>query len=237
VPGRPTCDQDWSAGERRDQGRVTRGGRGRDRRPNDGLKRSRAGSDADERRVHGRADQAVRPARIVELPAGRVMATRSVYTSSRSALVQRSVLVILTLILALSGGVAIYQSASAQGRPGDTILVDEIFRLAPGADLRQCLVLPEMVRVTILVVSPIGRTGETASFLFRDDRETVDPNVQLSTVEIPTEDIVSAHLAPAGSYCYYITVTHRLTSILPAGALEMPDKQVHLKIISTPYTR
>lgn len=120
-------------------------------------------------------------------------------------------------------------------QPGETILVDETFRLAPGGGIRQCITVPEMAQLAVAVSSPPGRTGETALFTFGDNRQTVRPNVHLSTLNVPWEDIRSIHLAPAGSYCYDIEVTHNLTSILPADAPEMPDKQVHLTIISSPY--
>lgn len=124
---------------------------------------------------------------------------------------------------------------ASEGRPGDTTLVDEIFRMAPGADLRQCIDVPEMALLTVVVSASISRTGESAALNFSDNRQTVSPNVQVLMMAIPDDQVVSTHLAPAGSYCYYIQVTHNLTSILPADAMEMPYKQVALKIISTPY--
>src|SRR5581483_10330068 len=102
-------------------------------------------------------------------------------------------------------------------------------------ELRQCLDVPEMVLLTAFASSPPGRTGESAMLDFSDNRQTVSPNVQLTTGAVPDEEIMSTHLAPAGSYCYYIVITHNLTSPLPDDAPEKPYKQVHLKIVSTPY--
>jgi hypothetical protein len=148
---------------------------------------------------------------------------------------RRALLLVVVVVAALWPATRTAFTMQSTLQPGEAILVDETFRIAPGDGLRQCIDVPEMAQLTVAVSSPPGRTGETALFTFGDNRQTVRPNVHLSTLDVPWEDIRSVHLAPAGSYCYYIAVTHNLTSILPADALEMPDKQVHLTIISSPY--
>lgn len=148
---------------------------------------------------------------------------------------RKPVLIALALMVAVSAGLTPVPAAHATDRPGDTTLLDEVFRMEPGASLNECISVAQMTHLTVFVSSPLGRTGETAALNFSDNRQTVSPNVQLFVNEIPTEQIMSTHLAPAGSYCYFISVTHTLTSILPADAPERPYKNVHLKIVSTPY--
>lgn len=152
---------------------------------------------------------------------------------------RRAMLLVAVIVAALWPPVSLWAGSTermpGQERPGDTTLVDETFRIAPGADLGRCFAVSEMTQLTVIVSSPEGRTGETATFNFRDNRQTASPNVLLGIVQVPAEDVISTHLAPAGSYCYYLIVTHNLTSALPDDASEKPYKQVHLKIISTPY--
>jgi hypothetical protein len=143
----------------------------------------------------------------------------------------------LTMATVLGAVVALLGSpVMADDRPGDTTLVDQVFTMAPGANLRECIDVPEMVLLTVFVSASISRTGEAASMNFSDNRQTVSPTVQILLSDIPDEQIISTHLAPAGSYCYYLAVTQNLTSPLPPDALERPYKQVLLKIISTPYS-
>lgn len=144
----------------------------------------------------------------------------------------RRATVLLVMVLTLA--VPMTARAVDQQRPGDTTLVDETFNLAPGAALRECIDVPATAQLTVFVSSPPGRTGETVALNFSDDRQTVSPNVQLFTMDVPAEEIRSTHVAPAGSYCYYLAVTHALVSALPADAPEQPYKVVSLKIISTP---
>ena len=140
-------------------------------------------------------------------------------------------LIIAITVLALIPASA----AQAEGGAGGMVLVDEVFRIAPGSGLRECITVSQMAHLTVLASSPEGRTGETASLNFADDRQTASPTVYLAT-RVPTEQVISTHLAPAGSYCYAILISHELTSTLPADAPEAPYKQIHLRIISTPYT-
>lgn len=143
-----------------------------------------------------------------------------------------------TVVLIIAAACLIWPASpvGAERRPeGDITLVDETFRMAPGADAGDCIDVPEMAQLTIVVSSAMGRTGESALFHFGDNRQTARPNVLIALAEIPSEDVVSTHLAPAGSYCYYLAVTHNLTSTLPDDAPEKPYKYVRLKIVSSPY--
>lgn len=140
---------------------------------------------------------------------------------------RRAIVALLTILRLLVPGA----KALAQDYPGDTVIVDTTFPMKPGTDLRECFEVPASTRLTVIAWSPEGRTGETAHLLFNPEGQNARPPVYLTTNLTPDQTI-STYMAQPGTYCYYVTVTHTLDSILPPD--EQPYKNVFLKIVSDP---
>lgn len=116
----------------------------------------------------------------------------------------------------------------AYAQPTETVLIDETLILYPGGSWEVCPTVERGI-LTVRAFSPPGRTGETARFLFRPNRQTVEPDAYLA-LPLDLDEVVASHTVEAGSYCYDVMITQQLPHPEVTTSINRPNKQVHVKV-------